>query len=224
MKNYKTIIATVALGLVCSAATSKAVLVTLNPGDAANIGSTSYTPGGTLIAQLVSPYTTLSGDVGTFTTQVFQNDPNNTLGGLTFVYTENLTAGFVGTIAVDGFNGTVTFGCQGLPAGATCTFAPATVTPTAAKTSTTMTIAASQTASLRWPFEGGSILVCSLLACIIRRRKHFSSLAIIVSVTALIGLSGCVSPSHAKTTTTSITVTASAGSVQRTTTVTLQIQ
>jgi hypothetical protein len=117
MKNYKTIIAAVALGLACSAVTSNAALVTLNPGGSALIGDTSYTVGGTLIAQLASPYTTPSGDVGTFSTAVYQNDPNNLLGGLTFVYTENLTAGFVGTMTVDGFNGTVAVGnVSGTPA------------------------------------------------------------------------------------------------------------
>jgi uncharacterized repeat protein (TIGR03803 family) len=126
--------------------------------------------------------------------------------------------------ALGGFNGTVTFGCSGLPAGATCTFAPATVTPTVATASTTMTIAALQTASLRWPVGGGSIVACALLACIIRRRKYFHPLAIIVSVVALISLTACGSSPHKQPTTASITVTASAGSVQRTTTVTLQIQ
>ncbi len=126
--------------------------------------------------------------------------------------------------ALGGFNGPVTFGCSGLPAGATCTFAPATVTPTAATASTTMTIAASQTASLRWPVGGGSIVVCTLLACIIRRRKYFSGLAIIAIVAALLSLTACGSSPHKQPTTSSITVTASAGSVQRTTTVALQIQ
>jgi hypothetical protein len=111
MKNYKTIIAVVALGLACSAVTSNASLVTLNSGDAnINIGSTSYTPSGTLIAQLVSSYSTPTGDVGTFETQIYQNDPNNSLNGLTFVYTENLTAGFVGSMTVNGFDGTVLAG------------------------------------------------------------------------------------------------------------------
>ncbi|MGD0627803.1 MAG: choice-of-anchor tandem repeat GloVer-containing protein [Terracidiphilus sp.] len=126
--------------------------------------------------------------------------------------------------ALSGFSGTVTFGCQGLPAGTTCTFAPATVTPTAATTSTTMTIEASQTASLRRPAGGGIIVVCTLMACIVRRRKYFSGLAIIVFVAVLFGLTACGSSSHTQPTTASITVTASAGPVQRTTTVTLQIQ
>jgi uncharacterized repeat protein (TIGR03803 family) len=149
--------------------------------------------------------------------------------------------------ALGGFSGTVTFGCQGLPAGTTCTFAPATLTPTAATASTTLTIAASQTASLRWPVGNGSIgngsigggsiggagmVVCSLLACFVRRRKYFSGLAIVVtsvalSLAALAGLTACGGSSGHKQpapTTATITVTASAGAVQRTTTVTLQIQ
>ena len=126
--------------------------------------------------------------------------------------------------ALGGFNGTVTFGCQGLPAGATCTFTPATVTPAAATAITTMTVAASQTASLRLPVGGGSIVACALLACFIRRRKYFNALAIIASVTALISLTACGSSTHKQPTTASVTVTASVGSVQRTTTVTLEIQ
>jgi uncharacterized repeat protein (TIGR03803 family) len=126
--------------------------------------------------------------------------------------------------ALGGFSGTVTFGCHGLPAGTTCTFAPATVTSTSATTSTTMTIAASQTASLRLPVGGGGIIICTLLACIIRRRKYFTGLVIIVSMTALIGLTACGSSAHTQPATASIIVTASAGSIQRTTAVTLKIQ
>ena len=126
--------------------------------------------------------------------------------------------------ALDGFSGAVTFGCKGLPAGTTCSFAPDTLTPMAATASTKMTIAASQTASIRRPVGGLSLAVCALLACLIRRRKYFSGLALIVCTTALFGLTACGSSSHKQTSTASITVTASAGAIQRTTTITLQIQ
>jgi hypothetical protein len=40
----------------------------------------------------------------------------------------------------NGFNGTVSFSCSGLPGGATCAFSPATVTPTSSPVTTQMTI------------------------------------------------------------------------------------
>jgi len=130
--------------------------------------------------------------------------------------------------ALGGFNGTVTFGCSGLPAGTTCTFAPATVTPTTATASTTMTIAASQSAWLRWPAGGGLVVACALLAFFLRRRKYFTGLAIIACAIGLISLTACGgSSSTTKTTgstTATVTVTGTAGAAQRTTTVTLTIQ
>ena len=127
--------------------------------------------------------------------------------------------------ALGGFNGSVTFGCSGLPAGATCTFAPATVTPTSATASTTLTIAASQTASLRWPAGGGGVVVCTLLAFFLRRRKYLNGLAIIACAIAFMSLTACGgSTTHKQPTKAGVTVTASVGSVQRTTIITLQIQ
>jgi hypothetical protein len=110
MKNYKTIIAVAALGLACTALTSKAALVTLNPNTSVDIsGATGYTLGGgaTLIATQVSAYTTPSGDAGTLTTYVYSGDANNPLQGLTFVYNEVLTAGDLSQIQLNGFSSTV---------------------------------------------------------------------------------------------------------------------
>ena len=203
-----------------ASATLSAATATTNASGIATVSATANTTAGPYNVTATTP-----NGSSTATFALTNSDFQIAAAASTLTVSHGSSGSDVVTLtALDGFNGTVTFGCQGLPAGTTCTFAPATVTPTAATTSTTMTIAASQTASLRWPLGGGSILVGSLLACLIRRRKHFSSLAIIAAVTALISLSACVSPGHTKTTTTSITVTASAGSVQRTTTVTLQIQ
>jgi hypothetical protein len=107
MKNYKTIIAAVALGLVCSAAASKATLI--SPGQTKDITGVGYTlgEGAVQIAQLVSPYVSfpVAQDTGTFTTTVYSGDSSNPLGGLTFVYTETLTQGDINGITVDGFGG-----------------------------------------------------------------------------------------------------------------------
>ncbi len=66
--------------------------------------------------------------------------------------------------------------------------------------------------------------LCALLAFVIRRRKYFNGLVIACAI-ALISLSACGgSSTHKQPSTVSITVTASAGSVQRMTTITLQIQ
>jgi len=114
MKNYKTIIAAVALGIACSAVTSKADLVAINPGQNLPINdpTSTYTvgEGATLVGSMTSPYTVGSGvntDIGTLVTQVYSGDANNPLKGLTFVYTESVTQGDFKGIVVDGFTGLV---------------------------------------------------------------------------------------------------------------------
>jgi len=112
MKNYKSIIATVAAGLACTAA-SHAALTTVVPGSSfVSILPGNYTQvGGTVVASLVSGPITATypggSDTDTLTTTVYSGDTANPLGGLTFVYTVDCTVGDVTGLTVDGFYGTV---------------------------------------------------------------------------------------------------------------------
>ena len=130
--------------------------------------------------------------------------------------------------ALGGFNGTVSFSCSGLPAGASCTFAPATVTPTAATATTTVTIAVAQTTAMNWPAGGASVLACCILGFIARRRRWIAMVAACFVAIGVLTMAGCGgSSSQGKQTgpsSSTITVNAASGSLQRTTSVTLHIQ
>lgn len=109
MKNYKSIIATVAAGLACTAVTSHAALTPISPGASfVSILPGNYTEvSGTVVGSLVSGPITGGLDTDTLTTTVYSGDTANPLGGLTFVYTLNNTAGDVTGLTVDGFYGNV---------------------------------------------------------------------------------------------------------------------
>jgi len=126
MKTYNKVIAMVAAGLTCSAITSEASLVTISPPvSSLSIASTSYTVGGTAtqVGQLVAPYNSGGGDIGSLTSTVYSGDANNTLGGLTFVFTETLTSGLFQELSLGGFSGTIAVGLlSGAIAGDSVTF------------------------------------------------------------------------------------------------------
>jgi uncharacterized repeat protein (TIGR03803 family) len=130
--------------------------------------------------------------------------------------------------ALGGFNGMVTFSCSGTPANATCTFAPPTVTPTAATASTTMTISVAQSAAVHWPAGGASVLACCILGLIVRRRRWIAIVASSLLAIGVLTMTGCggssSSSSPAGPSRSTITVTGTSGSVQRTTTVSVLIQ
>ena len=127
----------------------------------------------------------------------------------------------------NGFNAAVSFACSGLPAGAMCSFSPATVTPSASPVSTTLTLSAPQSAAVSgsrpWAF---SPMVLSLTYGLFfwRKGKRWQrlSLGLLALALSVPGLSGCgsgggtsSSTKSSQPVTSSITVTASAGSLQR---------
>jgi uncharacterized protein (TIGR03118 family) len=158
------------------------------------------------------------------------------------------TQATISVAPVNGFSGAVTLGCTGLPARTTCTFSPAqmTVTPTAGAIGTvTFQTASSSTAGLRLPLRGhvagitSALLLpfASLLA--FRRRRSVTGglasirlLGVMLLFTASIGLiAGCstyaapavvlpATPSGAST----ITLTATAGTVTQQTSFALTVQ
>jgi hypothetical protein len=124
-----------------------------------------------------------------------------------------------------GFSAAVSFSCAGLPSGYSCTFNPQTVTPTGAVATTTMTIGTTKTAMLdREVIGGGNGLLVSfaggglaslLLLTIFGRRTQLGPLAVVLVFAGLAaglsGLAACGSRSSKQTS--SVTVTATAGSI-----------
>ncbi len=102
---------------------------------------------------------------------LFGNIANTTTAGSTPTFalsastgTAAVTAGNSATASIvmaptNGFNGTVTLGCSGVPTGAICTFSPAqvTVSPTAPVTSTLTISTSKATGSLRPLRLGGNV-------------------------------------------------------------------
>ncbi len=123
---------------------------------------------------------------------------------------------------------TVAFTCSGLPSNATCSFSPATVTSTGntVSTLTVNTTAASTTGSYKSdPLFPGSVLAVALYFFGIKKRRGLQLLLLAVSVSILTFLTGCgVNPPPGPKVTSIVTVTASAGSLQHSTTFSLTIQ
>ncbi len=105
MKNYNKVIAAVVAGIVCSAVTSQASLVLVGPGASGTSVNAGYTaPVGANVGDTGALAYSFGGglDVGSVETQVYNNDINNTLGGLTFLYTIVVTSGDIGGITLNG--------------------------------------------------------------------------------------------------------------------------
>ena len=127
--------------------------------------------------------------------------------------------------ALDGFSGTVALSCSGLATGATCSFSPSSITPTGASSTATMTVAATALTQVKWPWTSTGLLACTVFAFYRRRRRYIQwlSLALAFAI-GTFALGGC--GSSAKKTppvTSTVTVTATSGTTQRTTTVMVQI-
>ena len=128
------------------------------------------------------------------------------------------------------FNSAVSFSASGLPAGAKAAFSPATVTPGASAATTQLTIqttapsAASRTTLL--PLAAPALALVFLLA-IPRKRRRLLALGLLLAASlGALTLSGCgggFALTNSSTTYT-VTVTASGGQVQQTTTVQLTVQ
>jgi hypothetical protein len=162
------------------------------------------------------------------------NSDPTILPGATVTYTLQLTPAVANT-----FLYTVSFAASGLPAGATATFSPATLAAGGQAASVTMTLVTANTAAnpaAPSPFGRLSLALGLLFPLLgakrVRRRLQqippFLSLVLLaaVSLTALAGLSGCSGAGlfAVKKQTVSITVTATEGTLQRSTQVPLAIQ
>jgi hypothetical protein len=144
----------------------------------------------------------------------------------------SISAGQTGKLTVsvtpqDGFNSTVTFSCSGLPAGASCSFSPTTVTPSGGVASTTLTVSASAAARANrlylLPVFPAAILLVGL-GCWSGRKRSCTVLAVALLAMALMPACGGGSPLGSQSTTSTVTVTASGGSLQQTSTFALTVQ
>ena len=133
----------------------------------------------------------------------------------------------------NGFNSTVSFACTGLPSNAACSFSPTTVTPSGAAATTQLTIAVGAQASVAQPRSRPFLPTTGLAiaACFfIRRRRRLLGGALVVML-LLVGaglLSGCGGGGTAgggggggSPQSYTVTVTATSGTIQQTTAVTL---
>ena len=139
-----------------------------------------------------------------------------------------------------GFNSAVSFSCSGLAAGASCAFKPANVTPAGAAVTTTLTITAQTlTAASRrnhrsvFPSTAfpGAALAFGLCLVGCRRRRDLRHLFLIGTVAAALGSTlGCGGGSggggvtgNPTAVTSAVTVTATSGSLQQTTVLSLTV-
>jgi hypothetical protein len=152
--------------------------------------------------------------------------------------TLSLTAGQSGsaTISVtptNGFNSPVSFVCNGLPAGTTCSFSPATVSTSGGATSTTLTLTTSIKMGELAPIQHSRFptAVLSVTLCLVgwKRRRIQMLMLVILSVVGMTVLSGCgatsysIGSANAKQTTALITVSGVAGTVQHNATISLTV-
>jgi N-acetylneuraminic acid mutarotase len=149
-----------------------------------------------------------------------------------------VAAGQNGTTSIsvtpaNGFNSMVSFSCSGLPYGATCIFSPQTVTPSGGVASTTLSVStnASMTSIRRHTSPLFPISALAALVCCVgwKRRRLFQFLGlIVVGVIGFSLLNGCGSGGGGGSTgpqsaTWTITVNATSGSLQHSTTFSLTV-
>ncbi len=135
---------------------------------------------------------------------------------------------------VNGFTGTVSFACTGLPSGARCTFSPASLSATGDSTLTVGIDGAALHAPLDFGGTGTMLAFALLTLPFLARRKVRAALGkagtlmalllLAVGFAALTGCGGGGSSNSTPTGASTITVTATSGSVSHSGTFTLNVQ
>jgi hypothetical protein len=147
--------------------------------------------------------------------------------------TGNSTTTTISVTPLNGFNSTVSFSCvAGMPSGVSCSFTPPTVTLSGAAVSTTLKLTASSSAAVLgrdgrplspWAMLAGAL--CCFSGWKMKRRLQILIL-ITVSAIGLSLLNGCNSMnivSKSQSSSSTITVAATSGSLQHTTQFTLTL-
>jgi hypothetical protein len=219
------------LGTAPMGANGQAVFTTSSIGPGVHNITASYSGDATFLASSSSQITVTIDDL------LINRVGNNTttiLPGTTVAYTIQVAPAVAST-----FLYTVSFAASGLPAGASATFSPATLQAGGKTTNITMTVTTSGAAlktSQPLPFERLPLALGLLLPLLgakaIRRRfRHIPpflgvALLAVLSLAAVAGLSGCSGAGlfAARKVPYSITVTATEGTLERSTQVPLAIQ
>jgi hypothetical protein len=126
---------------------------------------------------------------------------------------------------LNGFSSTVSFACNGLPSGTSCTFSPATITPSIVASSTTLTVTTSATSGALLHDKGGPLSRVEVLAAILfcfgcvrrRRLQRLVLLAVSLAGLSLITACGTGQPATPQSLSSTVTVTATSGSLQNST-------
>ena len=150
-----------------------------------------------------------------------------------------VTAGQSGTTTIlvtpqNAFGGAVSFSCSGLPSGASCSFSPTTVTTSGTVASTTLTVTTSTTTAALHrnssPLFPGSVLAVALCWFGWKKRRGLQMLPLVLVALGLSLCTGCSlgvwtnSPATTQATASTVTVIATSGSLQPTTSFTLTVQ
>jgi hypothetical protein len=136
----------------------------------------------------------------------------------------------------NGFNSPVTFACSGLPSGFSCKFAPSTLTPSDGASTTTLTIAPTANAYAADHSAAARFLPVPLLTVFAfcfasKKRRRLLVALVLVTIQMAILLTACGSSASLKgvptpqvPTVSTITVTATAGTLRHSTTFSLTVQ
>jgi hypothetical protein len=131
------------------------------------------------------------------------------------------------------FSNAVTLAASGLPMGATASFQPSSVTPGSSPANSTLTIQTGTVqmaaAKLGWPLAGPALAALGLFFIPGKRRRRWITLTGLLlasfgAVTAMTSCGGGFSIPMTPAQTYTVTVTATSGTVQQTTTVQLTVE
>jgi hypothetical protein len=206
--------------------TTETSVLTLTASDSATSGTATVTITGT------------SGSLSATTTIVLTVNatPSFTLGASPAALTIDQGSSGTSTITItstNSFNSAVSLSVSGLPAGVTATLSPTSITPKAnGSVQSTLTLTASSTSASTLGHGGRPLFPEAALAALLccfgwkKRRRMQMLLLLTVSIIGLSLLNGCGAQStpHSPTATTAmITVTATSGSLQQSTTLLLTV-
>lgn len=216
----------------------------LLPGGTPVLNSTSVSAGDTSTVYFTAGLTGEAHGLFAAITSATTSGAAPTFGFTASPSAATVTAGtpvqaIVSVAPVNGFSGTVTFTCTGLPVGASCTFSPTTVTASAAAPATTaLTINTTmKTASLDRPTHPGifaaSALPFALLLLLRRRARAAARLQVLATLalglTAAAFIAGCAdygpvvlpyTPAGQST----VTVTATSGATKQQTNIAMTVK